>query len=152
MGFDHSFNVMTWESGKCFQDLMSFAAEGSAMMRKFPPAFGSFVRVLLWQWSDFDWDMIMRFGSGISVREEIQGASFIFELEKKGWKMFEAPDSQGSMTIVNVVDWPGVGGNGRIGWNVRRKEASAFRCLTVKDMLGSLLLRMCRIWYCNSCI
>lgn len=104
LGFDHSFNVMTWESGKCFQDLMSFAAEGSAMMRKFPPAFGSFVRVPLWQWSDFDWDMMMRFGSGISVREEIQGASFIFELEKKGWKMFEAPDSQGSMTIVNVVD------------------------------------------------
>lgn len=135
LDFDHSFKVTTWLSSKCFQDLISLAADGSARMRNFPPVLGSLVRVPLWQWSDFDWEIIMRFGSGISVREEMHGASFILELEKKGWKMFEAPDSQGSMIIVNVVDWLGVGGKGRIGWNVRRKEASAFRCLTVKDIL-----------------
>lgn len=94
----------------------------------------------------------MRFGSGISVREEMQGVSFIFELEKNGWNMFELPQSQGSMTTVNVVDWPGVGGNGRIGWKVRWKEASAFRCLTVKDMLDDLVFRMSRVWSCKSCI
>jgi hypothetical protein len=36
------------------------------------------------------------------------------------------------------VDCPGDGGNGRMGWNVRRNEASAFRCLTVKDIFDLL--------------
>jgi hypothetical protein len=32
----------------------------------------------------------------------------------------------------------GEGGKSRIGWNVRRKDASEFRCLTVKDIFEVL--------------
>jgi hypothetical protein len=33
---------------------------------------------------------------------------------------------------------PGEGGKSRIGWNVRRKDASELRCLTVKDIFEVL--------------
>lgn len=50
----HSFNVMTWDSSKCFQLRISFAAADSARMVNFPPFLGSLVRVALWQWSLID--------------------------------------------------------------------------------------------------
>jgi hypothetical protein len=53
--------------------------------------------------------------------------------------IFEEPDSQGSRRIVNsLVDCPGEGGKGRIGLKVSKKEASEFRCLTVKDIFELL--------------
>ena len=61
---------------------------------------------------------------------------FCLEIENLECQTFEGPDSHGSSTMVNSFGGsPGVGGNGRIGRNVRRKEASELRCLTVKDMV-----------------
>lgn len=59
--------------------------------------------------------MIMRFGSGSSVREATHEASLILDVEKKGWKMLETPDSHGSMTTVKLEVRSGVGGKGNIG-------------------------------------
>ena len=83
--------------------------------------------------------MTTRSGSGNSTREDMHGASFCVEIENLGCHIFEAPVSHGSNTIVKAFDdGPGEGGNGRIGSKVRRKEASAFRCLTVKDIFELL--------------
>ena len=58
-------------------------------------------------------------------------------IENFGCHILEGPESHGSIRIVTaLVSSPGEGGNGRTGWKVRRKEASAFRCLTVKDIFG----------------
>ncbi len=63
--------VMSFSASKCFHPFMTFAAPGSARIRVFPPTWGSWVRVSLWQWSDFACEMITRSGSGRSLRFEM---------------------------------------------------------------------------------
>lgn len=65
----------------------------------------------------------------------MHGSSLWRDIENRGCHIFDAPLSQGSNTIVKLfVDRPGVGGSGRIGSKVSRNDASALRCLTVKDI------------------
>lgn len=69
----------------------------------------------------------------------MHGGSLCVEIENFGCHILEDPVSQGSSTMVKACGFsPGVGGNGRIGSKVRRNEASALRCLTVKDIFDSL--------------
>lgn len=61
------------------------------------------------------------------------------DMENLECHILDGPESHGSRRIVKVwVDLPGEGGNWRIGWKVRRKEASELRCLTVKDIFKVL--------------
>jgi hypothetical protein len=60
-------------------------------------------------------------------------------MENFGCHIFDDPISQGSRTIVKAFREDSVvGGKGRIGSKVKRKEASPLRCLTVKDIFESL--------------
>ncbi len=60
-------------------------------------------------------------------------------MEKMEWNILDGPVSHGSRRMVKVFeDRPGVGGKGKMGWKVRRNEASALRCLTVNDIFAVL--------------
>jgi hypothetical protein len=83
--------------------------------------------------------MTTRSGSGSSNREETQAGSFILDIENLWCHIFEDPNIQGSRRMVkSSADWVAEGRNGRMGRKLRRKEASEFRCLTVKDIFEAI--------------
>lgn len=60
------------------------------------------------------------------------------DIENLEWNILDGPDNHGSKRMVKESSGrPGEGGNGDMGANVRRNEASLFRCLTVKDIFKS---------------
>lgn len=66
----------------------------------------------------------------------MQDGCFCLEMENLECHTLDGPESQGSSRIVNsLVGYPGEGGKGKMGRNVRRKEASVFKCLIVKAIL-----------------
>jgi hypothetical protein len=65
--------------------------------------------------------------------------SFCRDIENLGWYILDGPTIQGSRrTVKAFVGTSGEGEISRIGWNVRRKDASVLRCLTVKDIFEGL--------------
>jgi len=83
--------------------------------------------------------MMTMSGSGSSCKEDIHGSDFCLEIENLVCHILDGPESQGSTRMVKGFSTlPGEGGKSRIGWKVRRKDASEFRCLTVKDMFEVL--------------
>jgi hypothetical protein len=78
-------------------------------------------------------------GSGSSCKEDTQDGVLRMEIENLECHIFDGPESQGSMRIVKFFGCrPGEGGSRWMGANVRRKEESPFRCLTVKDIFNLL--------------
>ncbi len=58
-------------------------------------------------------------------------------MENLEWKILDGPESHGSRRMVKVTGGSlAVGRSKRVGWNVRRKEVSEFRCFTVNDILN----------------
>lgn len=140
------FNVLILEGWKCFQARMVFAEPFSARIVVLVLSGESWVRVSRWQWSVLFCDIITRSGSGSSVREDTHDGTVWVEMLNFECHILEAPSNHGSMRTVKVslglCDEVGESrpGSSRWGWelvsgeNVRRKEASALRCLTVKDI------------------
>jgi len=83
--------------------------------------------------------MTTRSGSGSSCKEDMHEGSFCRDIENLGWYILDGPTIHGSRRIVKAfVGSSGEGEISRRGWNVRRKDASALRCLTVKDIFEVL--------------
>lgn len=56
-------------------------------------------------------------------------------MENLGCHILDGPPIHGSSKIVKGFDCSGGDEESKMGWNDRRKEASPFRCLIVKDIL-----------------
>lgn len=80
-----------------------------------------------------------RSGSGSSLRLDMHDGVLCLDTENLGCHILDSPDSHGSRRMVKEASGcPGEGGKGRIGRNVRRKDASVLRCLTVNDIFEEL--------------
>lgn len=80
-----------------------------------------------------------RSGSSSSARDDMQDGFLCVEMENLECQILEGPESQGSSNTVNgLTDSLGERGYVIMGAKERRKEASALRCLTVKDIFGTV--------------
>lgn len=90
----------------------------------------------------------MRIRSGSrssSVSDVMQGLCFCSEWEKIELRMIDGPVIQGSTRMEKLPGkQPGLESGAIGGLNVRRKDVSPFRDLTVKDMVHARDAVMCR--------